>query len=125
MKERHIDETLDRLGPAALIADQRRHAEACPRCARALAAAEAAREVWTARAPVPVPRGFAAAVTMRLRVAGPGLFRRAWSASRGMVYAFAAACMLLLMVSFEDRDPVVAQKVPLADLLEDADGNLD
>ena len=125
MKDGHIDEELDRRGAEYLSEEARRHAAECARCGRASEAACAAQLALAARRPVAVPRGFAAAVTARLQIAAPGLFERAWSASRPLVYAFAAACLALLIVTLEDRDSGLQQSGSIAELWEDADAILD
>jgi hypothetical protein len=120
----HIDEALDRAGAAGLSAEAREHAARCARCAAALEAAEAAQRALAERRPVTVPRDFAAAVRARLSVAAPGLFERAWRASRGLVYGLAAACLLLVVATWPQREPE-PPAAPLAELLEEVDGSLD
>lgn len=125
MNDGHIDEELDRSGAESLSDEARRHAAECVRCGRAREAARAVQLALAARRPVAVPRGFAAAVAARLQIAAPGLFERAWSASRPLVYAFAAACLALLIVTLEDRESGGQQSGTIAELWEDADGLVD
>ena len=107
------------LRPEEVPAGDREHLRTCPTCARALAGTRLARGLVAAAGAAPEPpTGFVERILAAVPLgparqgAGPEVWRAAW----GLVPAFAAAAVTLLVLFQASASPILGGLVPTAGL---------